>query len=30
LEEAQRFAERAVAEGGGESGLLALAKILQM
>ena len=30
LEEAQRFAERAVNEGGGESGLLALANILQM
>jgi tetratricopeptide (TPR) repeat protein len=30
LEEAQRFAERAVTEGGGESGLLALANILQM
>jgi len=30
LEEARRFAERAVAEGGGESGLLALANILQM
>ena len=30
LEEAQRFAERAVNEGGGESGLLALADALQM
>ena len=30
LEEAQRLAERAVDEGGGESGLLALANILQM
>jgi tetratricopeptide (TPR) repeat protein len=30
LGEAQRFAEQAVAEGGGESGLLALANILQM
>jgi superkiller protein 3 len=30
LEEAQRLAERAVTEGGGESGLLALANVLQM